>query len=72
MKWLEKRQQERGDIFQYFPEVKSVISVGQNYFTRRVERNSDKSGISNYAWGDDYHDILKNKLFQTLKIIESV
>jgi epoxyqueuosine reductase len=69
MNWLEKRQEERGNVFQYFPEVKSIISVGMNYYTGRVERNSDKSGISNYALGDDYHDILKDKLYESLKLI---
>jgi len=69
MKWIENRQNERGDIFEYFPKVKSIISVGMNYYTGRVERNSEKSGISNYALGDDYHEVLKNKLYQSLKLI---
>tara|TARA_B100001029_G_C15044737_1_gene446262 strand:- start:186 stop:1088 length:903 start_codon:yes stop_codon:yes gene_type:complete len=67
MNWIVNRQDERKNVFKYFPEVKSIISVGLNYFTGRAERNNKKSGISNYAWGDDYHDILKNKLFQSLK-----
>ena len=54
----------------YFPEVKSVISVGLNYYSGRSVRNSEKSGISNYAWGDDYHDILKEKLYESLKRIK--
>ena len=33
MKWMEKRKNERGDIKTYFPEAKSVISVGMNYYT---------------------------------------
>jgi len=69
MKWIENRQNERGDIFQYFPNVKSIISVGMNYYTGRVKRNSEKAGISNYALGDDYHEVLKNKLYQSLKLI---
>ena len=31
MSWLEKRKDERGDIHTYFPEAKTVISVGLNY-----------------------------------------
>lgn len=69
MKWIENRQNERGDIFQYFPKVKSIISVGLNYYTGRVERNNEKSGISIYALGDDYHEVLKNKLYQSLNLI---
>jgi epoxyqueuosine reductase len=69
MQWIAKRQDERGDVFQYFPEVKSIISVGLNYYTGRAERNDEKSAISNYAWGDDYHDVLKLKLYESLKLI---
>ena len=33
MKWISKRKEERKDIFKYFPEVKSIISFGFNYYT---------------------------------------
>ena len=33
MAWMETRKEERGDIFNYFPGAKSIISVGLNYFT---------------------------------------
>ena len=35
MKWMESRKEERADIFNYFPEVQTVISLAFNYFTRR-------------------------------------
>ena len=31
MEWMEKRKDERGNIHTYFPEAKSIISVGMNY-----------------------------------------
>ena len=62
MHWIEKRKNERNDIFEYFPEVKSIISVGLNYYNGISERNSVKSGISNYACGYDYHKVIKEKL----------
>ncbi len=67
MDWLVKRKKERGDIHTYFPEAKSVISVGMNYFSGHTQ-NDLKSDykFSNYAWGDDYHDVLKRHLFQLL------
>ena len=71
MQWLKKGQEGRGDIFQYFPEVKSVISVGLNYYSGRSVRNSEKSGISNYAWGDDYHKLIKDKLNNIVSFIKS-
>ena len=67
MSWLEKRKHERGDIFTYFPDVKSVISLGMNYYTGygQSELNSENK-FSNYAWGEDYHDILKSRLYKLL------
>jgi epoxyqueuosine reductase len=64
MAWLEKRREERGNLFAYFPEAKSVISVGLNYFTG-FDQNDLNSGyhFSNYAWGADYHAVVKSKLF---------
>jgi len=67
MSWLAERKHERGDIFTYFPDVKSVISLGMNYYTGygQNELNSENK-FSNYAWGEDYHDILKSRLYKLL------
>jgi len=67
MSWLAERKNERGDIFTYFPDVKSVISLGMNYYTgyAQNELKSDNK-FSNYAWGEDYHDILKSRLYKLL------
>ena len=71
MNWMEKRKDERGNIFNYFTEVKSVISVGLNYFSGH-DQNDLKSNykFSNYAWGDDYHHIIKSKLYELMKHIK--
>ena len=63
MSWLAERKNERGDIFTYFPDVKSVISLGMNYYTGYNQSKLNSSNkFSNYAWGEDYHDILKSRL----------
>ncbi|MEC9026393.1 MAG: tRNA epoxyqueuosine(34) reductase QueG [Candidatus Neomarinimicrobiota bacterium] len=71
MNWIEKRKDERGSIFNYFTEVKSVISVGLNYYSGH-DQNDLKSNykFSNYAWGDDYHHIIKSKLYELMKHIK--
>jgi len=73
MDWMKKREKERGDLTQYFPEAKTVVSVGLNYFSGTTQRDI-KSGFkfSNYAWGDDYHEVLKSKLFRVMKKIKDV
>ena len=67
MKWIADRKSERGDIHEYFPSAKSVISVAMNYYVGmdQSDINSDYK-FSNYAWGDDYHDILKMRLIELL------
>jgi len=72
MEWMFKRKDERGDIHTYFPEAKSVVSLGLNYFVGKDQKNIKSNyKISNYAWGDDYHNILKKKIFQLLNWIKS-
>ena len=67
MEWMSERKNERGDIHTYFPEARSVISVGMNYYVGKGQDDLKSDfKFSNYAWGDDYHDGLKNRLFQLL------
>ena len=61
MKWIDKRAEERTNIYQYFPELKSVISLTVNYFTGTCNDYMNNYKISNYAWGDDYHKTVKVK-----------
>ena len=65
MDWITKRKDERGNIHTYFPEARSVIAVGMNYYTgdEQDDLRSDYK-FSNYAWGDDYHIVMKKRLFQ--------
>ena len=71
MHWLKKRKKERGDIHTYFPEARSVISVGLNYYVGKDQKNINSDyKFSNYAWGEDYHDLIKQKLFELLRWIK--
>ena len=71
MEWIEKRKSERGNIFNYFSEAKSVISLGMNYYVGKDQSDLGSNfKFSNYAWGDDYHSIIKSKLFELLKFIK--
>ena len=72
MHWINKRANERENIHNYYPEAKSVISLALNYFTGTASNMEYGGKISNYAWGDDYHEIIKSRLYQLLKEIKSV
>ena len=71
MDWIDKRKNERGNIYNYFPEAVSIISVGMNYFSGYSQNDlNSKFKFSNYAWGEDYHSILKKRLKTLLEWIK--
>lgn len=53
------------DVRNLHPTAKSVISVGLSYWSGPAEKPEDgvvRGKISRYAWGRDYHRILKRRL----------
>jgi iron-sulfur cluster binding protein, putative len=73
MKWMEREPEKRSDPRLIFPEAVTVISVAMNYYTPHEHENSvEKGKVSRYAWGDDYHDILKNKLRELFAFIKTL
>ena len=72
MEWIENRKSERGNIFNYFSEAKTVISLGMNYYVGKEQSDlTSDFKFSNYAWGDDYHLVIKSKLFSLLEFIKN-
>lgn len=63
MAWLEREPEKRSDPQLLFPGARSVIVAALNYYTPH-EHAADpgKGKVSRYAWGDDYHDVLSEKL----------
>jgi epoxyqueuosine reductase len=45
-----------------FENAKSIIIVLLNYYPRQMQTDSEAPVISKYAYGTDYHFVLKNKL----------
>lgn len=63
MEWMARNADKRLDPTKIVPGVKSVIAVAMNYYTDSNHSAVDGVGkISRYAWGDDYHDILGERL----------
>ncbi len=72
MKWLEREPEKRANPSLIFPAAKSVIVLALNYFTPHEHENSaDKGKVSRYAWGDDYHDVMSEKLRELLAFIKT-
>ncbi|MEJ2880736.1 tRNA epoxyqueuosine(34) reductase QueG [Pedobacter sp. GR22-6] len=49
--------------------AKSVISLTLNYFPEERQSDPDAPKISKYAYGMDYHTVIKDKLFELLNFI---
>jgi epoxyqueuosine reductase len=65
MAWLPRSADKRADVRNLLPGARSVIVTGTLYNTDRPyssESPPDTARISRYAWGDDYHDVLKRRL----------
>jgi epoxyqueuosine reductase len=52
------------------PGAKSVISLSYNYYTEKKQQDADAPKISTYAYGRDYHKVVKKKLKELLTFIE--
>ena len=69
MNWLTRDPWQRADPRKLFPEARSVVVVALNYYT--PHEHSDRPGkVSRYAWGDDYHLVVGDKLRELLSWIE--
>ena len=52
------------------PGAKSVVSLMYNYFTES-KQNDQAPKISKYAYGEDYHDVIKHKLRELWEKMEA-
>jgi epoxyqueuosine reductase len=65
MAYLTTQREKRSDLRAAFPWARSVVSVGLQYDTGvpySTDSPSDRGWIARYAWGDDYHDVMKAML----------
>jgi len=70
MSWMARDVEKRIDPRQIFPHAKSVVVVALNYYTPHKHQQNPATGkVSRYAWGDDYHDVMKQKLGSLLSWI---
>nr|WP_121273109.1 tRNA epoxyqueuosine(34) reductase QueG [Pedobacter schmidteae] len=69
MAYMENHFDKRLDPRLLVEDSKSVISLTLNYFPEERQTDADAPKISKYAYGADYHEVIKNKLFQLLNFI---
>jgi len=63
MNYMQRGEEKRCDPQNVLPGAKSIVVFALNYFQGKTPRSDVATGrIARYAWGDDYHDVITNKL----------
>ena len=72
MQYMENHREMRLDPTLLVPGSKSVISLAFNYYPENKKENKNNPQIAKYAWGDDYHHVIKDKLFKLIDRIKTL
>ncbi len=68
MAYMERHPDKRSDSGLLFENVRSVIVTALNYYPR-VMQDPETARVSYYAYGKDYHDVIKERLRRLLDFI---
>ncbi|HPE75835.1 MAG TPA: tRNA epoxyqueuosine(34) reductase QueG [Draconibacterium sp.] len=71
MGYMERNVEKRLDPRELYENAKTVIVVLQNYFPSETQNDTTAPVLSKYAYGTDYHLVLKNKLKLLLGFIQA-
>ena len=69
MKYMENHFELRVDPSRLVPGARSVITLLLNYFPSEKQNESSAYRVSKYAYGNDYHNVIRNKLKTFLQLI---
>ena len=70
MQYLHRSADKRADVRHVLPSVQSVICLGTVYNTDKplsIDRPPAEARIARYAWGDDYHDVIGQRMERLLE-----
>ena len=71
MSYLTRNKEKRYDPRLLVEGTKSIVTVLYNYFPKQQLGGDEHFKIAKYAYGADYHDVLKRKMRQLLERIET-
>lgn len=71
MQWMENHFDKRLDPRKLVPGAQSVVSVLLNYFPAQGQKDPAAPKISRYAYGEDYHFVMKRKLKDLMARIQA-
>ena len=70
MSYMQNHFDKRLDPRLLVPGAKSIVSLLLNYFPTQTQKDETAPKISKYAYGKDYHLVIKEKLNQLLEFIK--
>ena len=70
MTYMERNFDKRLDPTKLVPGAKSVVSLLYNYFPKESQSDTSAPKISKYAYGKDYHLVIKDKLHELMRLLE--
>ncbi len=70
MEWMERNFDKRLDPRLLVDDAKSVVSLLLNYYPPEEQQDPEAPKISKYAYGKDYHFVIKDKLKSMMKFIQ--
>jgi len=65
MSYMERGEEKRCDPQKILPGARSIVVLALNYFQGNPHAGDTPAAagrVARYAWGDDYHDLIANKL----------
>jgi epoxyqueuosine reductase len=71
MSYMENHYDKRLDPRILVPGAKSVVTLLYNYYSEASQKDPEAPKISMYAYGDDYHKVIKDKLTELVGFIHS-
>ncbi len=66
MNYMTNHFDKRVDPTKLVPGARSVISLTYNYYNPDKQEDKDAPKLSMYAYGEDYHKVIKDKLFSII------
>ncbi len=70
MSYMARNIEKRLDPRLLYENAKTIIIVLQNYFPVNIQQDSTAPVLSKYAYGTDYHFVMKDKLKELLQFIQ--
>lgn len=71
MSYMANHFEKRIDPTKLVPGAKSVVSLVYNYYTKQEQTDQAAPRISKYAYGKDYHFVIKHKLKSLLQFLQT-